>query len=901
MKKSLVLAVIGTLFFFWGSVMIVHGEDISNPPQGEAGFVKGEVIVGFVSSVSSTSREVHELIENNGGKVKRVISDKLNIVLVEVPVGEERAFIERLRRSGIVKYAEFNYTDATILGAHQPNDPDYASQWHYPQINCPMAWGITMGEPDITVALMDTGVDYNHPDLAANMWQDSAGNYGKDFAAPDSDPMDEHGHGTFSAGIIGAVMDNDEGGTGIAPGVKIMSVKIFRPKSENGNGDIGTCSAEESIYSSGIAEEPEGLLEQLRELRNKRLNKEYVDLYYKYDQEIKRILVEEPSLAFEAAWLIVAHMPAVEYILTGTGENYVLEQTDIEEITSFLHRLKTKVDERQEEIGISMNSEIKGFLTQVEEQFVLAKDKTVMQAFQESAFINNTRPHATGELETNDAWIIDGIIYAADNGANIINMSFGSYQSNLAIKEAIDYAYGKGCLLVASVGNDGDSTPVYPAAYANVIAVSSIDYEDQPSDFGGGMGSNHGNEVELTAPGGGDLNEDEDCEDENEYIYSTLWDNIYGEPGWAGTSFATSHVSGVAALVWSVFSDGTNEEIRARLQETADDLGAPGRDEYFGYGRVNAFRAVNRPPVADAGGPYETNEGSSIEAIDGSASDDPDGDITLYEWDFDNDGVSDLSATSPTESYSYIWGDDHSGTVKLRVTDEGGLTGTDTVTITVLNVPPTISAGSSQAVFAGDVAYFSGSFSDPGWLDTHTADWEFGDGPNEAGDLTEENDQPDATGTVSGSHVYYDAGTYEVALTVTDKDGGKGVSNVEITVKAIPAQLNIDPDTLNLTSNGRWITGYIDLPPEYDESVVDISTVKLAYNQNSISAERGNLQDNLMMVKFDRDRVQALFSEPMESATLLVTGKVFKNGGFADFEGSDIVKVITKSKGKDKK
>ena len=137
-------------------------------------------------------------------------------------------------------------------------------------------------------------------------------------------------------------------------------------------------------------------------------------------------------------------------------------------------------------------------------------------------------------------------------------------------------------------------------------------------------------------------------------------------------------------------------------------------------------------------------------------------------------------------------------------------------------------------------------------------------------------------------------------MTVTDKDGGKGLSSLEIIVK-IPAQLNIDPDTLNLTSNGRWITGYIDLPPDYNESGVDISTVKLAYNQKSISAGWGDFQDNLMMIKFDRDRVQALFSEPMETAVLTLTGKVFHNGGFVDFEGSDIVKVITNSKGKDKK
>jgi len=891
MKKSLFLAVLGVVFFFWGGVLIVHSEEVSDPPQKKAGHVKGEVILGFVSSVSCSSNKALALIENNGGKIKRVISDKLNIVLVEVPAGQEGAFIERLRKSDIIKYAEFNHNDATIQDAHQPDDPGFASQWHYPQINCPMAWGIALGKPYVTVALIDTGVDYNHPDLIENMWQDSAGNHGYDFAEPDSDPMDEHGHGTFIAGVIGATMDNQEGGAGIASGVKIMSIKIFRPESGNGNGGTSGCSAEESIYSSGIAEDPEGLLERLREFRDKKLSKQYIDLYYKYDQEIKGILIEEPELAFEAAQLILSHMTALEYILTGTGENYVLEQTDIEEISSFLQRLKTSFDEKQEEIGITMSSEIKVFLTQVEEQFVLAKNKTVMQAFQESVFSNDTRPHSTGALETNDAWIIEGIEYAVENGANIINMSFGSYQSNPAIKDAIDYAYGKGCLLVASVGNDGNDTPVYPAAYPNVIAVSSIDYENQPSNFGDGKGSNFGNEVELAAPGGGDLNEDGDCEDDNEYIYSTLWDDTYGEPGWSGTSFATAHVSGVAALVWSVFPDRTNEEIRTRLQETADDLGEPGWDEHFGYGRVNAYRAVNQPPVADAGGPYVANEGSSI-AFDSSASNDPDGGIILYEWDFDNDGLFDLSATSPI--VTHIWGDDYSGAVKVQVTDEGDLTATDTATVSILNVPPTPFAGSNQTGLAGDVVYFSGTFSDPGWLDSHTADWDFGDGTNEAGDLEEENEPPDATGTVTGSHIYYEAGTYQVTLTVADKDVGKGVSTVEIVVKAIPAKLDIDPDTLNLKSKGRWITGYINLPPDYDASNVDISTVKLTYNQDSISAAWGSLQDDVVMVKFDRGRIQALFLEPMESATLLLTGKVFKNGGFADFEGSDTVRVIPK-------
>jgi serine protease len=188
-----------------------------------------------------------------------------------------------------------------------------------------------------------------------------------------------------------------------------------------------------------------------------------------------------------------------------------------------------------------------------------------------------------------------GIIYAAINGANIINLSLGRNTPSYTLHEACDYAYFiKRRLLVAAAGNGNPGQPVvcYPARYESVIAVSAIDANAQRASY-----SNYGSEIELCAPGGGDLNNDGDCDDANEYVYSTLLSGGYGGAGFAfGTSMAAPHVSGVAALVWSVYGSLTNEQVRELLRTTADDLLTPGWDPQTGYGLVNA-EAVLPPEV----------------------------------------------------------------------------------------------------------------------------------------------------------------------------------------------------------------------------------------------------------------------------------------------------------------
>jgi hypothetical protein len=195
-------------------------------------------------------------------------------------------------------------------------------------------------------------------------------------------------------------------------------------------------------------------------------------------------------------------------------------------------------------------------------------------------------------------------------------------------------------------------------------------------------------------------------------------------------------------------------------------------------GKVYAFA---RAPVANAGGPYSGYEGSSITFNASSSTDD--GTIVLYEWDWNNDGTYDQNTVSLI--INHTWADDFAGTVGLRVKDDAGLTDTDTTSVTVQNVAPTVNAGPNQTVNPGVVANFSGSFTDPGSSDTHTIFWDFGDGTN-------------TTGTLTPTHAYGDTGSYTVTLRVTDDDGGIGVDTLKITVPSSVGGIWVPVDKLGL-------------------------------------------------------------------------------------------------------
>lgn len=283
-----------------------------------------------------------------------------------------------------------------------PNDIEWAKQWGPKKIEADYAWDTTTGNRSILVAVIDTGIDYNHPDLEKNYVA-----LGYDWVNNDTDPMDDNSHGTHCAGIIAAETNNSKGIAGIAQ-VSIMAEKAFNPSGDGLEDDVA-----------------------------------------------------------------------------------------------------------------------------------------------------------------------NAIIHAVDQGADILSNSWGDYEESQLIRNAMNYAYAHGLLIVAAAGNEATSSMLYPAAYDEVIAVTATTSTDNKASF-----SNYGDWVEIAAPG--------------DTIYSTVLGSSYGYK--SGTSMACPHVAAVAALIWSRFPNATRDWVRAQLRYTSDDLGDLGFDQYFGYGRVNARRAVEEAP-----------------------------------------------------------------------------------------------------------------------------------------------------------------------------------------------------------------------------------------------------------------------------------------------------------------
>ena len=195
------------------------------------------------------------------------------------------------------------------------------------------------------------------------------------------------------------------------------------------------------------------------------------------------------------------------------------------------------------------------------------------------------------------ASVAAGIQWAADHGAQVINMSLGDTQGSQTLQEAVDYAYTQGVVIVAAAGNDSkDATlaPVeYPAAYPHVIAVGAVDATSQRASF-----SNGGPELAVVAPGGSDANDNGQLdagvlqETFREYFGFARFDIGWGYYFLEGTSMATPHVAGVAALIKAKHPGWNPDEVRQAIINTATDLGTHGFDNEYGYGLVNAAAAV---------------------------------------------------------------------------------------------------------------------------------------------------------------------------------------------------------------------------------------------------------------------------------------------------------------------
>ncbi len=172
-----------------------------------------------------------------------------------------------------------------------------------------------------------------------------------------------------------------------------------------------------------------------------------------------------------------------------------------------------------------------------------------------------------------DSDIYSGVKWAVDNGAKILNYSFGGHAVGEVMQNAVNYAYGRGCINIAAAGNEGVEA-YYPAAYSNVISVASTGEDDTRSDF-----SNYG-KIDVSAPG--------------EQIWAPGNNSYDNYTEFSGTSFSAPVVSGLAALITLKFDGLSNDDTRNIIEQTSDDAGAVGYDEYTGWGRVNVYRALKK-------------------------------------------------------------------------------------------------------------------------------------------------------------------------------------------------------------------------------------------------------------------------------------------------------------------
>ncbi len=345
------------------------------------------------------------------------------------------AVVNRLAAVAEVEVAEPNrYRETYVI----PNDPSYPQQWGLAKINCPAAWDRTTGSANVTVAVVDTGVDLNHPQLAPLVLPgrdlvDLGPNPSPpwlapwvlegDFVAVDNDPQDEVGHGTHVAGTISCLSNDGIEVAGVTWQCRLLPVRV------------------------------------LARARN------------------------------------------------------------------------------------TMNGQIKGI--------------------------------------GSSADIAAGITWAADHGAQVINLSLGGSDDTTVERNAVAYAVSKGVVVVAAMGNSGTSDPGYPAAYPDVIAVGAVNAVDKRAAF-----SQTGPHIGVVAPG---VN-----------VLSTYWDDTYAFL--QGTSMASPHVAGVAALILSCNSTIPAAQVGQIIRDTArplrDNPADPVPNDQYGSGLVDASAALDRacPP-----------------------------------------------------------------------------------------------------------------------------------------------------------------------------------------------------------------------------------------------------------------------------------------------------------------
>ncbi len=495
-----------------------------------------------------------------GCQLRRRLPACEDLYLVEVPRSGQAALEKAValleKQTALVEYAEPDFV--THGAAVVPNDPGYAGapgpQWHLPKILAPVAWDVVkqprtpQEAASIVVAVVDTGVDYSHPDLAANIWanpNDLPGNgddddndftddiRGWDFIDNDANPMDDVGHGTHVAGIIGAIGNNAVGVTGLCWEVKILPVRIIRKTSA---GTFGTYSAAVPAMN-------------------------YIKQLNRNDRQVAVANHSWGGAGYSKTMLEAINNP----VQTSEPKPIGLKGTSAPVPKG--SPATTKVNEIQ----------LAGTATEF--------------------------PKIRSGMTIAGAGIPTGTLVTIVRGDHIFLSNFPSKPLKNATLNFSNPVRPKpyGIIHVAAAGNKGtnnDLIPTYPSSTPSgfIISVGASDSADDRSVWPGAGASNFGAQtVDIFAPGTG--------------IWSIRWkapaDSAYGYESRDGTSMAAPLVAGTAALLTMWQPDVRDpRHIRQLILDNADPVPSLAGQCASG-GRLNVARILDKlyqPLLVDSGG-----------------------------------------------------------------------------------------------------------------------------------------------------------------------------------------------------------------------------------------------------------------------------------------------------------
>jgi len=469
--------------------------------------------------------------------------------------------------------------------------------------------------------------------------------------------------------------------------------------------------------------------------------------------------------------------------------------------------------------------------------------------------------------------IIAALQWAVDNGIQVTNNSYGSSgDPGPTVKDAFDNAYAAGILNVCAAGNGGNrggggDNVIYPARYDSCIAVAATDINDNRASF-----SSTGPSVELAAPG---VN-----------ILSTVPGGEY-EDGWNGTSMASPHVAGTAALVIATGitdanGDGwINDDVRLRLQETAEYLGDPAK---YGYGLVDADEAaapsgpVDDPPVVSITSPVDGATVSGAIDVTADATDDK----GVNQVEFFVGSVSIGKDTNGDDGWSVNWvtttEDDGEYTLTATATDTAEQPASDSINVTVDNVidPPVASFTYTCSGLTCD--FDASGSSDP---DGTIASWEWDFG-----------DETEAVYGETVSHTYAGAGIYSVILTVTDDDGATGTDSQDVTVSDVGAtmyvrSLDMVLKTAGINTSAQATATVVDA----DGNLIEGATVSGHWTGATTDSDSG-ATDAKGQVALESDKVKRAASGTTFTFTVTnVTKEGWTYDSSANKETSDSITV----------